>query len=84
MYQEREDIFYYLTLENENYAHAADAGGRRGGHPQGAVPASRRRDCRRERPQVQLFGSGPILREALRAQQICSRSGTASRPTSGA
>ena len=27
MYQEQEDLFYYLTLYNENYAHAGDAGG---------------------------------------------------------
>ena len=32
MYVEGEDIFYYLTLYNENYAMPADAGGRRGWH----------------------------------------------------
>ncbi len=69
MYQEGEDRFYYITLYNENYAMPAmpeglQARGRAQGHLQ--IPARRPR----ARPKVQLFGSGPILNEALRAQQI--------------
>ena len=69
MYQEGEDRFYYLTLYNENYAMPPMP---KGSDPEGILqrhlPLSAR--PRSARPQVQLFGSGPILNEALRAQQI--------------
>lgn len=32
------DVFYYLTVYNRDQGAAADAGGRRGGHPQGPLP----------------------------------------------
>jgi len=75
MYQEREEIFYYLSVYNENY-------------PQPPLPEDRDRvidgvirgiyhlnatdsgDGQLHRPQ--LFGSGPLLREALRAQSVLS------------
>ena len=38
-----EDVFYYLTLYNENYAMPADAGGRRRGHRCAASTGSPRR-----------------------------------------
>ena len=41
MLGEQEDVFYYLTLMNENYPHPADAGGRRGGDQARDVPAAR-------------------------------------------
>ncbi|MGA2116656.1 MAG: pyruvate dehydrogenase (acetyl-transferring), homodimeric type [Bryobacteraceae bacterium] len=68
MYQEREDLFYYLTLYNENYPMPP--------MPQGFNPEGVLRGLYRYLPaekgpaQVQLFGSGPILNEALRAQRI--------------
>ena len=37
MYVEGEDIFYYLTLYNENYPMPADARGRRGWHSERAL-----------------------------------------------
>ena len=44
MYGERaEDVFYYVTLYNENWAHAGEARGRRGGRPARPVPVPRRR-----------------------------------------
>ena len=49
MVGEQENVFYYLTLMNENYAHPAIPKGRRGGHPQGHVPAARGRRRRRSR-----------------------------------
>ena len=42
MFVEQEDIFYYLALYNENYRHAADAGGRGGRHRQGPVQVQAR------------------------------------------
>jgi len=68
MYQEQEDRFYYLTLYNENYPMPA--------MPEGLNPEDilkgiyRCRAAGRGKARVQLFGSGPILNEALRAQQI--------------
>ena len=41
MYVKGEDVFYYITLYNENYAAAAEARGRRRGHPPRASTASR-------------------------------------------
>ena len=41
MLSEQEDVFYYLTLMNENYPHPADAGGRRGGDQARDLPAAR-------------------------------------------
>jgi pyruvate dehydrogenase E1 component len=68
MYQEQEDRFYYLTLYNENYSMPP--------MPQGLDPEDVIKGIYRFRVSadvpavVQLFGSGPILNEALRAQQI--------------
>ena len=39
MLTEQEDVFYYLTLMNENYPPPGDARGRRGGDPAWHVPA---------------------------------------------
>ena len=33
----RRTFYYYITVMNENYAHAGDAGGRRRGHSQGPL-----------------------------------------------
>jgi pyruvate dehydrogenase E1 component len=68
MYQNQEGIFYYLTLYNENYAMPA--------MPEGLDAESVLRGLYRFQaalagePRVHLFGSGPILNEALRAQRI--------------
>jgi pyruvate dehydrogenase E1 component len=70
MYEEREDVFYYLTLYNENYPmpakpEGADEGILRGLYRLHGVP-----EGMEERPRVQLFGSGTILREAERARTL--------------
>ena len=43
MYAEQEDVFYYITCMNENYAHPAMPKGVEAGNPQGHVPAADRR-----------------------------------------
>ena len=68
MYVEGEDIFYYLTLYNENYAMPPLPQGAEEGILKGLYKLKRGPE---EHPlKAQIFGSGPILREALRAQQI--------------
>ncbi len=67
MYQEQEDRFYYLTLYNENYAMPKMPDGVIGGILKGIY---RLKPAENGKAQLQLFGSGPILNEALRAQKI--------------
>jgi pyruvate dehydrogenase E1 component len=71
MYEKQEDVFYYLTLMNENYPHPpmVDADGVREGILRGMyrVKASENQDAKLR---AQLFGSGAILNEALEASRI--------------
>jgi len=69
MYYEKEDVFYYITLMNENYEHPVLPMGAAEGICRGMYPLSDR-DLGPKKPKVQLFGSGAILREALRAQEM--------------
>ena len=67
MYQEGEDVFYYITMYNEDYAMPAIPEGAHEGIVRGiyrfqAAPSGK--------AQAQLFGSGPILNEVVRAQGI--------------
>jgi pyruvate dehydrogenase E1 component len=67
MYQEREDCFYYLTLYNENYPMPPMPEGVREGILKGIYKFKL---AEKGKAKIQLFGSGPILNEAVRAQQI--------------
>ena len=68
MYQLQEDRFYYLTLYNENYPMPAMPSGL---DTEGILKGIYRYQAAPEGKAVaQLFGSGPILNEALRAQNI--------------
>ncbi|HTS49361.1 MAG TPA: pyruvate dehydrogenase (acetyl-transferring), homodimeric type [Bryobacteraceae bacterium] len=67
MYQEMEDRFYYLMMYNENYAQPKMPEGVAEGILRGLY---RFQPAEGGRAQVHLFGSGPILNEALRAQKI--------------
>src|SRR5580658_7451199 len=74
MYQEGEDCFYYLTVYNENYVQPPmpQIEGIREGILRGLYkyrPAEQG-PAPQSRAMAQLFGSGSILNEALRAQQI--------------
>jgi len=71
MYQDQQDIFYYITVHNENYVMPPMPEGEH--IPDQIVKGMYKlsvKDITPESPKVQLFGSGAILREALRAQQI--------------
>ncbi len=68
MYQMQEDRFYYLALYNENYPMPAMPEGL---DPDGILKGIYRyRAAQEGKAAAQLFGSGPILNEALRAQEI--------------
>jgi pyruvate dehydrogenase E1 component len=71
MFTDREDIFYYITLYNENYPMPAMPAGAEEGILKGAykLKAAPEGD---DRPRLHLLGSGSLLREALRAQDILS------------
>jgi pyruvate dehydrogenase E1 component len=68
MYQKGEEIFYYLTLYNENYAMPAMPEGAEEGILKGLYKF--RRGKAEAKHKAHIFGSGPLLREALRAQAI--------------
>jgi pyruvate dehydrogenase E1 component len=69
MYQEQEDVFYYLTVMNENYAMPPMPEGAKEGILKGMYrfSASQLPDARLH---AQLLGSGAILNEALKAQKV--------------
>jgi pyruvate dehydrogenase E1 component len=70
MYQDGEDIFYYITVENENYTHPGIPEGAEEGIRKGLYLLQQGADGHRR---VQLLGSGAILREALAAANILSQ-----------
>jgi pyruvate dehydrogenase E1 component len=70
MLAEQEDVYYYVTVLNENYAHP--------GMPEGAAPGIVRGMYRfragappaGKAPRVQLLGSGAIFREVIAAADL--------------
>ena len=71
MLEEREDVFYYLTVMNENYAHPAMAAGAEEGILKGMYLL--RKSPPSARPRVQLMGAGAILREVIAAAEMLER-----------
>ena len=69
MFYQEQDVFYYITLMNENYEMPILPMGSTEGIIRGIYKLSDR-PIGPGKPKVQLFGSGAILREALRAQEI--------------
>ncbi len=66
MYQDGDQVFYYLTVMNENYAHPAMPEGSRDGIVKGMYKI---KDAGKD-AKIQLLGSGTILRETLAAAEI--------------
>ncbi len=67
MYERAEDVFYYITMYNEDYPMPP--------MPEGAAEGILRgiyqlRPAPNGEPALDLFGSGPILNEVLRAQTL--------------
>jgi len=69
MYKDGENIFYYVTVMNENYAHPPMPEGVRDGILRGMYRFRAAAD-KKSKLRAQLFGSGAILNEVLRAQEI--------------
>ncbi len=69
MYEEQENVFYYLTVMNENYAMPPMPKGAEKGIVKGMykLKASKKKTSKLK---AQLFGSGTILNEVVKAQEI--------------
>lgn len=68
MYQDGEDLFYYITLYNDNYLMPPMPEGVEAGVLQGLYKYQTGPDGLKHK--AHIFGSGPIINSALRAQQI--------------
>ncbi|MGZ5572655.1 MAG: pyruvate dehydrogenase (acetyl-transferring), homodimeric type [Usitatibacter sp.] len=71
MLEEQEDVFYYITLMNENYPHPGMPEGSREGILKGMYKLSDGGAAKG--PRVQLMGSGTILREAMAAAELLAK-----------
>jgi len=69
MYRDGESVFYYITVMNENYAMPPMPEGAREGILRGMYKY-RAATNPEAKLKAQLFGSGAILNEALKAQQM--------------
>jgi pyruvate dehydrogenase E1 component len=69
MLERQEDVFYYVTVMNENYAHPPLPAGVENGIVRGMYRV-RTSPLAAAAARVQLLGSGTILREALAAAEI--------------
>jgi pyruvate dehydrogenase E1 component len=73
MYENGEDLLYYVTLYNENYPMLSMPDSAVEGILRGLYklrPAPRERRGSSPKAKVHLLGSGPILRSTLRAQEL--------------
>jgi pyruvate dehydrogenase E1 component len=72
MVQNQEDVYYYITLMNENYSHPALPAGAEQGILKGLYSFSKSKAKGKEPKdmQVQLMGSGVILREVIAAAEL--------------
>src|SRR5262245_3061648 len=68
MLTEQEDVFYYITVLNENYEHPPMPEGVREGIVRGMYLLEQ--GAAGEQPRVQLLGSGAILREVRAAAEL--------------
>ena len=77
MLEQQQDVFYYLTLMNENYAQPSLPAGvegdiLRGLYRYSAYPATDTAAAP-GRPRVRLLGSGTILREVIQAAELLAQ-----------
>ena len=70
MVQNQEDVYYYITLMNENYSHPAMPKGAEEGILKGMYQFAK---SKAKGPKVQLMGSGVILREVIAAAELLEK-----------
>ncbi|MCE9633658.1 MAG: pyruvate dehydrogenase (acetyl-transferring), homodimeric type [Methylophilales bacterium] len=70
MVQNQEDVYYYITLMNENYSHPEMPKGAEEGILKGIYPFSK---SKVKGHKVQLMGSGVILREVIAAAELLDK-----------
>jgi pyruvate dehydrogenase E1 component len=73
MYGEQEDIYYYITVMNENYAHPPMPEGAEKGILRGMYLLSEGRVAKKGQLKVQLLGSGTILREVMAGAELLEK-----------
>ncbi len=72
MLSDQEDVYFYLTVMNENYVHPDMPEGCELGILKGMY-LLKERGASSDRPRVQLLGSGTILREVMAAGELLER-----------
>ena len=77
MVGEQEDVYYYITLMNENYEHPALPEGAEQGIVKGMYLLKEGETDGKAQPRVQLLGSGTILREVIAAADLLKEYGVA-------
>ncbi|KAG9603392.1 hypothetical protein KCV01_g6857, partial [Aureobasidium melanogenum] len=70
MFVEQQDIYYYITLLNENYLHPAMPEGVEEGIVKGLYLLRESEGISPDAPRVQLMGSGSILNEVIAAAAL--------------
>ncbi|PKO25426.1 MAG: pyruvate dehydrogenase (acetyl-transferring), homodimeric type [Betaproteobacteria bacterium HGW-Betaproteobacteria-8] len=70
MVQNQEDVYYYITLMNENYSHPEMPKGSEAGILKGMYAF---RKSKAKGPKAQLLGSGVILREVIAAAELLEK-----------
>ena len=70
MHQDQEDVFYYITVMNENYAHPEMPKGTENGIVRGMYQLPYPKSKLKKAPKVQLLGSGTILLEVIAARAL--------------
>ena len=71
MYRDQEDVYYYITVMNENYAHPAMPEGAEKGILRGMYLLSRGKA--KSKLKVQLMGCGSILREVIAGAELLEK-----------
>jgi pyruvate dehydrogenase E1 component len=72
MVEEQEDVYYYITVMNENYAHPAMPAGAEPGILKGMYLLREGR-AKKGQAKVQLMGSGTILREVMAGAELLEK-----------
>ena len=78
MYQDQEDIFYYITVYNENHTHPAMPDNSHDGILNGMYcfkPASESLLEKHKGKPIHLLGSGSLMQQVIEAQEILEKEG---------